>query len=73
MYDFRNETKKAQKALKECLLLEPRNLEFLYTEIEFLLKQKQEKEAVIITKKILEYYPDLPDKKDLLNFIETYK
>ena len=73
LYDFRNETKEAQKALEKCLELKPRRLEFLYAEIEFLLKHKKEQEAVIIAKKILEFYPDLPDKKNLLNFTETYK
>lgn len=69
LLDFKNETKEARKALDKCLELEPRNLEFLYAKIEFLLKQKKEKEAVNIAKKILEYYPDLPDKNDLQNFI----
>ena len=69
LLDFKNETEKAQKALHKCLELEPRNLEFLYAQIEFLLKQKKEKEAVNIAKKILEYYPDSPDKNDLQNFI----
>ena len=70
LLDFKNETEKAQQALDKCMELEPRSLEFLYTQIEFLLKQKKEKEAVNIAKIILEYYPELPDKKDLLNFIE---
>lgn len=69
LLDFKSETKEAQKALDKCLELEPRNLEFLYAKIGFLLKQKKEKEAINIAKKILEYYPELPDKKDLQNFI----
>jgi len=71
LLDFKNEAKEAQIALEKCLDLEPQNLEFLYAEIEFLLKQKKQEVAVSIAKKILEFYPDLPDKQDLLRFIET--
>lgn len=73
LLDFKNDTKEAQKALDKCLDLEPRNPEFLYAKIEFLLKQKREKEAVKVAKNILEYYPDSPDSKDLQNFIEMNK
>lgn len=73
LLDFKNDTKEAQKALDKCLDLEPRNPEFLYAKIEFLLKQKREKEAVEVAKNILEYYPDSPDSKDLQNFIEMNK
>ncbi len=69
LFDFKNDTKEAQKALNNCLELEPRNLEFLYAKIEFLLKHKREKEAVEVGKKVLEYYPNLPEKAELLNFI----
>jgi len=73
LLDFKNDPKEAQKALNNCLELEPNNLEFLYANIKFLLKQKKEREAVIIAKKILEYYPNLPEKDDLVNFIEANK
>ena len=69
LYDFKNDSENAQKALDGCLELEPRNLEFLYAKIEFLLKQKREKEAVEVAKKVLEYYPNSPDGMDLRNFI----
>jgi len=71
LFDFKNDTKEAQIALDICLELEPRNLEFLYAKIEFLLKHKREKEAIEVVKKVLEYYPNAKDKNDLLNFIEA--
>ena len=70
LYEFQNKITEAQTALENCLKLEPRNLEFLYAKIEFLLKRKREKEAIEVAKEILEYYPDLQDKKDLENFIK---
>ena len=70
LLEFQNKTKEAQNALERCLELKPQNLEFLYAKIEFLLKQKREKEAVEVAKKIIEYYPDSPDKGDLQNFIK---
>jgi predicted CXXCH cytochrome family protein len=69
LFDFKNNITEAQNALNKCLELEPRNIEFLYAKIEFLLKQQREKEAVEVAKKVLEYYPDTQDKKDLQNFI----
>ena len=69
LLDFKNKIVDAQKALDICLKIEPRNLEFLYAKIEFLLKQKREKEAVVVAKTVLEYYPDLSDKDALLHFI----
>ncbi len=71
LLDFKNETIEAQKALDKCLELEPKNLEFLYAKIEFLLKHKRTAAAVDVAKKVLKYYPDLPDKKDLQNFIDA--
>ena len=70
LLEFKNNTSEAQNALEKCLELEPRNLEFLYAKIEFLLKQKRKNEAVNVAKIILEYYPDSPDKDDLQNFID---
>ena len=70
LLDFKNSFAEAQTALDRCLELEPRNPEYLYAKIQFLLKQKREKEAVEVAKKILEYYPESPDKKDLQSFIE---
>jgi len=69
LFDFKNNITEAQNALNKCFELEPRNIEFLYAKIEFLLKQQREKEAVEVAKKVLEYYPDTQDKKDLQNFI----
>lgn len=71
LYDFKNNKAKAEGALIKCLELEARNQEFLYAKMEFLLKQKRTKEAKELAKKVLEYYPDSPDKKDLQHFIDA--
>ncbi len=73
LLEFKSSLAEAEKALDRCLELEPRNLEFLYAKIEFLHKQKREKEAVDVAKKILEYYPESPDKNELQNFIDLNK
>jgi len=71
LYEFKKNITDAEKTLNICLEIEPRNLEFLYAKIEFLLKQKREKDAVEVAKMILEYYPGLPDKVELQNFINS--
>jgi len=70
---FENENVAAKQALNMCLKLEPTNLQYLYANLEFLLKLKQNKEAVIVAKTILEHYPNSPDKAKLVNFIEINK
>ncbi len=71
LLEFNKETTNAENALNMCLEIEPSNLEFLYAKIEFMLKQKNQKGAVDAAKKVLEYYPNSPDKAELLNFINT--
>ena len=71
LLEFKKITTEAENALEKCLEIEARNLEYLYAKIEFLLKQKREKEAVNIAKMILEYYPDSRDKNELQNFINS--
>ena len=71
LLDFKNESAEAETAINKCLELEAGNTEFLYAKIEFLLKQKRTDDAVDVAKKVLEYYPNSPDKKDLQNFIKT--
>lgn len=71
LLEFNNDAIGAENALNNCLKIEPRNLEFLYAKIEFMLKEKKEKEAVEVAKKVLEYYPELPDKAELINFINS--
>ncbi len=71
LLEFKKITTKAENALDKCLDIEPQNLEYLYAKIEFLIKQKREKEAVNVAKMILEYYPDSPDKNELQNFIDS--
>lgn len=70
LLEFKKITNEAENALDKCLAIDARNLEYLYAKIEFLLKQKREKEAVNVAKMILEYYPDSPDKNELQNFID---
>lgn len=71
LYEFKLQFNEAERSLDKCLEIEPTNLEFLYAKIEFLLKQKNEKEAIETAKKILEYYPNSPDKQGLLDFINS--
>ena len=71
LLDFKNNSIEAEIAINKCLELESRNTEFLYAKIEFLLKRKRTAAAVETAKKVLEYYPDSPDKKELKNFIDT--
>lgn len=71
LYEFKQQINEATIALNKCIEIEPANLEYLYAKIEFMLKQKNEKEAVETAKKVLEYYPNSPDKAELENFINS--
>ena len=71
LLEYKEITTEAENVLDKCLEIEPRNLEYLYAKIEFLLKQKREREAINVAKIILEYYPDSPDKIELQNFIDS--
>ncbi len=71
LYEFLNQQEKAIDALNNCLSIEPENLEYLYAKIEFLIKANRNEEAVAVAKKILFYYPEIPDKQDLEDFIEA--
>jgi predicted CXXCH cytochrome family protein len=71
MYEFMKDSVKASLAIDKCLILEPKNLEYLYAKIEFLVMQNKKKEAVEVAKKVLRYYPNIPDRQKLLNFIQT--
>jgi predicted CXXCH cytochrome family protein len=71
LLDFKQSPAKAAEALNKSLELEPRNLEFLYAKIEFLLKHKRTSDAVGVAQQVLEFYPDLQDKNDLEGFIRN--
>ncbi len=71
LQEFKQEFTRAEKTLNLCLNLDPQNLEFLSAKIEFLIKQRREKEAVDVAKLILKYYPDISDRNVIEDFIRN--
>ncbi len=71
LLSFEQNYSEALDVINKCIVSEPQNAEYLLAKIELLIKLNRLEEAKIIAKKILEIYPEYPDTKLLLEFVNS--
>ena len=71
LLQYLNRIPEAENALLKTLDLEPDNLDFLYAVIDFYIKTANIQKAKDYAGQILEKYPGIPEKEELLNFINS--
>lgn len=71
LLSFKQNYSEAMEVLDRCIVTEPENAEYLLAKVELLIKLNRLEEAKKIAKKVLEIYPEYPDKNLLLQFIDS--
>ncbi len=68
---FMGHMEEAEAPLRKAIEIEPGNLDFLYAAIEYFINSNRIDEAREYAVLIIKLYPEIPNKQELLNFINS--
>ena len=70
IYQYQNQNNKAEKALKQTLIIEPDNFDFLFALADFYVKTNQFEKAKPVAQKLADLYPESIVGNDILKMIQ---